>query len=203
MPLKGSFSVNELWEQDRSFEPPKKYMICAGSGRGKSTLLHMLHGSRQDYEGQIEIDGQDLKEFSANQWAELRASKLAFVFQDLRLFPQLTAEENLLLLEKIRPVAGLKDRIAAFSQALGVSDCLSKNCGILSLGQQQRIAIIRALLQDFACLIMDEPFSHLDEENQQKLGQLIEEVLKEKNAGLILSSLRDQAPLAIDERIYL
>jgi len=163
----------------------------------------MLHGSRQDYEGQVFIDDQELSGFSSNQWAELRSSRMAFVFQDLRLFPQLTAEENLILLEKIRPITDLTQQIHAMAKTLDIESSLKKKCGILSLGQQQRIAIIRALLQNFECLVMDEPFSHLDEENQLKAGRLIEQVLNKKNAGLILSSLNDQAPLSIDERIYL
>jgi len=203
IPLKGSFSVHALWGQEYEFQRQRKYLICAGSGRGKSTLLHMLHGSRQDYDGQIIIDEEDLSLYSSNQWSKLRSTRLAFVFQDLRLFPQLTAEENLLLLEKIRPTKDLNQRIHSMAKALDIEASLAKKCSILSLGQQQRVAIIRALLQDFEFLIMDEPFSHLDEENQQRAGNLIEEVLAEKNAGLLLSGLSDDAPLSIDERINL
>lgn len=202
IPLKGSISADSNWNKELEFISPKTYLICAGSGKGKSSLLHMLHGSRRDYEGQIRIDGEVLSEFSPNKLAQMRAKKMAFVFQDLRLFPQLTAFENLNLLQNIHGLE-LGTKISEYAERLGVSDCLPKPCRILSLGQQQRIAILRALLQDFEFLVMDEPFSHLDEENQKKAGQLIDEVLKSKNAGLVMSALSENAPLHIDERMFL
>jgi len=202
-PLLGSYSAHELWGKEYTFQSHKKYLITAASGKGKSTLLHILHGSRTDFRGQIWVDQENLEQYSSKQWSSLRSTRLAFVFQDLRLFPQLNAMDNLLLLERIQPLKSLNERINQYAERMGIEECLLKKCGILSLGQQQRVAIIRGLLQDFEFLVMDEPFSHLDEENQAKAGKLIEMVLEEKQAGFILSSLSEQAPLSIDERILL
>ena len=80
-------------------------------------------------------------------------------------------------------------KIISFLETLDISDFIDKKCEKLSLGQQQRTAIVRALLQPFDWIFLDEPFSHLDKENTEKASELIEQIAKEENAGLVITSL--------------
>src|SRR5690606_37979497 len=95
------------------------------------------------------------------------------------------------------------ETIQNYSSRLGISELLNKNCGLLSYGQQQRVAILRALIQEFEWLIMDEPFSHLDKENTAHVCALLIDVLESKKAGLIMSSLGFDYPLIFDEKMAL
>lgn len=202
-PLIGSFTDHPLWGKEYTFSATKKYLITAESGKGKSTLIHLIHGSRRDFTGSLYYDSVDSSAYTPAQWAELRSKKIAFVFQDLRLFPQLSGFENLQIPHYIHPLENFKGKAMFYAEKLGIADHLPKKCGILSLGQQQRVAIVRALLQDFEYLLMDEPFSHLDEANQVLGAELIHAVLKEKNAGMLLSSLSTETSFQCDENLSL
>ena len=90
-------SASDIWATSRIFEKGKQYLITAPSGRGKSTLLHLIYGLRRDYTGAIKISAQAVQTFEPDAWAELRQQKLSIVFQDLRLFLHLTALENIQL----------------------------------------------------------------------------------------------------------
>ena len=181
------------------FEKGKHYLISAPSGRGKSTLLHILYGIRDDYEGTAAISGKNLRQFTADDWAACRQKQLSIVFQDLRLFPRLTALENILL------KAGLTETITEvdirqWANRLGVAENLNQTAATLSYGQRQRIAIIRALCQPFNFLLLDEPFSHLDEENIRRATSLVLEVCERQNAGIVLVSLGDDYFFDYDEK---
>lgn len=203
VPFAGSVTGHEVWGQDFTFHSKNNYLLTAPSGKGKSTLIHILHGSRTDFTGTLWINEQDSATFRPSEWASFRSEKIAVVFQDLRLFPQLTAHENLQIPHLIHKNPNFEDEVIRYSHALGMDAHLHKKCGILSLGQQQRIALIRALLQDFSCLLMDEPFSHLDTANQEVASELIHQVLLQKNAWMIVSSLGGESPLLFTERIAL
>src|SRR6185295_14901973 len=132
----------------------------APSGTGKSTLIAYLYGIRKDFSGTIRF-GND-SSISLKQWSELRNKKIAVVFQDLRLFPQLTAMENIQLKNSFSK-SKTEEEIIQLAAKLGIDHKLKSKCGNLSLGQQQRVAIIRSLCQPFEFLLLDEPFSHLDD----------------------------------------
>lgn len=200
-PLAGTFSFHPIWGQEFRFSSSKNYQITAASGKGKSTLLHILHGSRSDFSGNLILNQRDSALFDADEWAEIRSQKIAFVFQDLRLFSHLSAYDNLRIRDAIFPVPDFENKVAEYSRILGMESHLEKICGLLSLGQQQRIAILRALLQDFECLIMDEPFSHLDKDLQSSTAELVEKILIEKKANMIVSALETETYLHFDERI--
>ncbi|HCS20473.1 MAG TPA: ABC transporter [Bacteroidetes bacterium] len=202
-PFEGMVSGHAVWGQDFTFHPQNNYLLTAPSGKGKSTLLHILHGSRRDFAGSLWIDERNSATFRPAEWAAYRSEKIAVVFQDLRLFPQLTGRENLRIPHLIHNNPNLEEEQNRYVAALGMDGHLEKKCGILSLGQQQRIALIRALLQDFSCLLMDEPFSHLDTANQEVASELIHQVLAQKKAAMIVSSLGIETPLNFTERITL
>jgi len=192
----------EIWNKDLSFEKGKKYLVIAPSGKGKSTLLHCIYGIRKDFEGTILFNNKCIKKYESDELAEIRQNKLSIVFQDLRLFEQLTAKENIMLKNKLQNHKTLK-QINEMAQKLGVSDLLKKTCGTLSFGQRQRIAIIRALCQPFDFLLLDEPFSHLDEVNIKAATQLIKKECEDQGSSLILVSLGDDYFFDYSDKIIL
>lgn len=189
VPLTGSaFQPESVWERDISFSSPQYTLVRAPSGTGKSTLISLIYGTRNDYTGDMKIDGKLLRSYSLRDWSDLRRKKLSVVFQDLRLFPELTALENIRIKAQLEGNVS-DEKIKSLAERLGMGHKLSQSCGTLSLGQQQRIAVVRSLVQPFEMLLLDEPFSHLDTENTRIACELIGEACRENNAGLILTSL--------------
>ncbi len=198
--LEQDTSGSEVWESESVlFEQGKCYILEAPSGRGKTSLLSVIYGIRKDYQGTVLLDNKSVAQFSWKEWSTLRKNKLSYIFQGLELFESLTARENILLKNSI---TGFQPphRIEEMAQTLGIEDFMDRKAGILSFGQQQRVAIIRALCQPFNFLLADECFSHMDLQNSQNAYQLIQEECSAQGAGLLLTSLNDTGFLKADER---
>jgi len=193
---------SDVWLGKCTFRRGQRYLIKAPSGRGKSSFMHLLYGMRRDYQGLVLIDEKQVGKMKVEELANLRKSKLAIVFQDLRLFPQLTALENILIKNSL---TGHKtvDEIHQMAARLNVVDILDQTPTTLSYGQQQRIALIRALCQPFDYLLLDEPFSHLDKANIRQAGSLIDQELKATGSGLIIVSLGSDYGLKFDYTLNL
>ncbi len=200
IPLQGFVSDSKVWATDYIFESGKHYLVNAESGKGKTTLLSVVYGLRSDYEGSIIINGKANKANSYNDWAALRQNKLSMMFQDLRLFPTITSLENIILKNNLTNHYTLDD-IIQMTKQLNVVSLMDRRCETLSLGQQQRIALIRCICQPFEWLLLDEPFSHLDMGNANKCMELIMEECRKRNAGLILTSLGEYIQEGFDEKI--
>ena len=188
-------SASGVWGSALILDSGKRHLVSGVSGLGKSTLLHLLCGIRRDFSGQILINGSDSSAFTEEDWTNLRSRQVALLFQDLRLFPTLTARENMELLPA-RDENAISPE--AMAERLGMTEYMDKPCGILSQGQRQRMALIRVLSRSFELLLLDEPFSHLDDENTQRAHELVEEELGRRQAGLVLSALEDTSGFAID-----
>lgn len=198
--LEQDTSGSEVWESESVlFEQGKCYILEAPSGRGKTSLLSVIYGIRKDYQGTVLLDNKSVAQFSWKEWSTLRKNKLSYIFQGLELFESLTARENILLKNSI---TGFQPphRIEKMAQTLGIEDFMDRKAGILSFGQQQRVAIIRALCQPFNFLLADECFSHMDLQNSQNAYKLIQEECSAQGAGLLLTSLNDTGFLKADER---
>lgn len=185
-------SSSDVWSKEINLSGGETVQVVAKSGKGKSTLLHIIYGLRSDYEGSCEIDHSNIRTLSEEDWLGLRSAKLSLLFQDLRLFQNLTARENLDLLPCLDPEA---PSIKKMCEQLEISHLLDRKIASLSLGQRQRIALVRTLRKPFRWLLLDEPFSHLDAEISHAAARLIEETIKQKKAGLIISSLQPEGPL--------
>jgi ABC-type lipoprotein export system ATPase subunit len=185
------FSSAGIWNNFAVFETGNNYLITAPSGSGKTSLLSFIYGIRKDYKGDIFFNGKKISDFKLNNWAEIRRDKISLVFQDMRLIPDLTAGENLLLKNSLTNHKNEKD-IKEMMDYLGLHDKWNQKCKTLSLGQQQRVAIIRALLQPFNFLLLDEPFSHIDTDNIKKATALINTTCKRTGANIIMMSLNDK-----------
>ena len=182
----------QSWDIDLTL--PDKWnigVIVGPSGSGKTSLIHFLYGLRKDYSGNILFDKKDLRNLDAEDFATMRSQRCSIIFQDLRLFPDLTARENIELKRVLQKPFYENNVIDEMAVQLGIASILNQKAAICSYGEQQRIAIIRSLMQPFNWLIMDEPFSHLDKNNIDKAAALIEAECKKRNAGFILTDLED------------
>ena len=168
------------------FEQGQRYLIRAQSGQGKTSLLNFIYGASFSYDGKITYNEM----FNKKEVLRYRIDKLSYVYQDLRLFPTLTAFENIILKNKLTHYK-TEDQINSLIERVGLSHKRDTLVQTLSLGQRQRIALLRALCQPFEVLLLDEPFSHLDDSNTTILREIIEEELQARNASLLLTSLED------------
>lgn len=184
---KENFS-SEIWLQETTFQKGEYYLLEAASGTGKSSLCSFLYGYRRDYIGDICFDNQNIRNFSGEGWNLLRRNSLSLLFQELRLFPELTARENVLLKNNL---TGFKSRewIEAAFCRLGIADKQAEPAGKLSFGQQQRVAVIRALCQPLDFILLDEPVSHLDNDNSETMVQLLLEEVRQQGAGIMVTSI--------------
>jgi ABC-type lipoprotein export system ATPase subunit len=181
-------SASEVWRKDLTFSKGEYVKIVAPSGSGKSSLMHFLYGLRNEYTGNIVYNNQKLSTYSAEDFAGYRKDHVSIVFQDLRLFPEQTVFENLELKRQLNPFHPA-EKIKEMAERLGIGNKLASKSRICSYGEQQRVAIIRALLQPFDFLLLDEPFSHLDDANSQNAMQLMLEESKLRNAAIIFADL--------------
>lgn len=177
---------SDIWMQNISWNKQEQIFIQAPSGTGKTTLIHVLYGLRNDHEGTVRWDDRVITDREA--MALLRTNDVSVIFQDLRLFPELTAWENLEIKRSLTNTVTV-DEMAHWMERLGVDKKKNAPGKTLSYGEQQRFAIIRALLQPFQWLLMDEPFSHLDKVNTRKAASLIGEVVQQRGVSFLLADL--------------
>lgn len=195
-----SVSESEIWGENIEFNPTDSILVHAPSGKGKSTLLHLIYGLRKDFSGSLILGDISSEKIGSGDWESLRAQKLSILFQDLRLFPHLTAQENLSLLPAVSENRPL---IEEMCQQLNIGSLLEQKVCTLSHGQRQRFALIRSLLKPITWLLLDEPFSHLDEKNTEAAVRLIEQIRAKDNFGLIQTSLSQRSFLSYDRILQL
>ena len=193
---------SEIWNNTIKITKGQKLQIISPSGSGKTSLIHFLYGLRKDYKGNINFDDKNINSFSAEDFAEYRSKNISIIFQDLRLFPDHSANENINIKRLLQPFH-LINNIKEMAQYLGIASKLDQHASTCSYGEQQRIAIIRSLQQPFDFLLMDEPFSHLDENNRQKAMELIEAEAAKRNAAIILADLKPRAYFKADSTLHL
>ena len=203
IPLADSpIAPDSCWKKEIGFNTADFFLVEAPSGKGKSTLINIFYGTRRDYDGNVLFDGKNINGFSIHHWTKLRQDFFSVVFQELKLFPQLTAFENIRIKNELTNTLR-EDEIHSMSEQLGISNRLHNKCGTLSLGQQQRVAIIRALAQPFKFILLDEPFSHLDTENSKIASELILNSCKKNKAGLLLTSLGETNHFNFTDKIFI
>lgn len=185
---------SEIWRGDVVLERGKRYIIEAESGTGKSSLCAYIYGMRSDYTGRIEFDGRDISGIGIHDWQEIRRSSLAYLPQDMDLFAELTAIENIEL-KRVLTDSVSRENVEMWLVELGIADRRDFPVGKMSIGQRQRVAIIRALCQPFDFLLLDEPVSHLDEVNNLKVSELVTRVAAARGAGIIATSVGNHLQL--------
>ena len=169
-----------------TFEQGEFTAITGPSGSGKSTLLHVLSSLENPTSGEVIYNGESLKKYNDNQLSILRRRRFGFVFQAYNLVQELTGMENILLpvmLDKKTPDEAYLNRL---TEVLGVEDRLSHLPSAMSGGQQQRIAIARALANKPSILFADEPTGNLDGKSGREVLALLKYVSAEFGITLIL-----------------
>lgn len=187
---KDQVAGSEIWGKKIAFNKGEHVHIVAPSGSGKTSLIHFIYGVRKDYEGIISYQNENIKNFSLEKFSNLRQKNVSIVFQDLRLFTDQGVRENIELKRQLDPYHP-PQKIDEMAMRLGIANKLGRLAKTCSYGEQQRIAIIRSLMQPFDFLLLDEPFSNLDEDNRRKAFELIHEECKQRNASMIFADLKE------------
>jgi putative ABC transport system ATP-binding protein len=185
-------------------------LIRGSSGSGKTTLLNLLTGITVPQSGSVEVLGTSLPSLSQRQRDQFRADNLGVIFQQFNLLPYLSLLENALLPcwfsgQRREKAGNVQDALSRLFAALNVpEELLDKPAGKLSVGQQQRVAVARALIGSPAIVIADEPTSALDTENRDRFLQLLFQEANERGCTLIFVShdpyIADQFPRVLEMR---
>lgn len=193
---------SQVWRSQISFERGQNYVIEAPSGTGKSSLCAYIYGNRRDYLGNIGFDGKDISTITPAQWQKIRRTELAYLPQELDLFPELTALQNIELKNDLTGHAS-SAQIEEWMRLLGIDSRTHYPVGRMSIGQQQRVAIIRCICQPFSFLLIDEPVSHLDPRNNQIAAEIIMGEARRQGAAIIATSVGNRIGITVDTLLHL
>ncbi|HEV8083526.1 MAG TPA: ATP-binding cassette domain-containing protein [Chitinophagaceae bacterium] len=186
---KEKIAGSQVWGQNLVINKGEHLHIVAPSGSGKTSLIHFIYGLRKDFSGIISYGNTQIKNLSTEGFSSFRQNKISIIFQDLRLFNGMSVRENLEIKRLLDPYH-LADTIEDMAERLGIGSRLDKPAKTCSYGEQQRIAIIRSLMQPFDFLLLDEPYSHLDDVNRNKATKLIYEECEKRNAAMVFADLK-------------
>jgi ABC-type lipoprotein export system ATPase subunit len=194
--------VSDVWGTDLLFEKGKSYLIKAASGRGKSSLCSYIYGLRNDYQGVISFDDRPVSDIRPAEWNSIRQNNLGVLFQDLRLFTDLNAVENVMIKAGLTSFCDEKKVIEMLCE-LGLSDRLDRPVRLLSFGQQQRVAFVRMMCQKADFWMLDEPVSHLDHGNATIMVQMLEQEIARTGTGLLVTTIGHDLPYNYDKTLML
>ncbi len=194
--------VSDVWNEEITFHKGHYYLLEANSGKGKSTFCSYLIGYRRDFDGKILFDEQNINTLTIKDWAEIRTRHVSYLFQELRLFPELTALENVMIKNNMTHFK-TKAQILDWFDELDIADKVNVRIGQMSFGQQQRVALIRSLVQPFDFLLADEPISHLDDDNSNAMAQVLLREATHQGAGVIVTSIGKHLGLKYDKVVRL
>lgn len=181
-------AASGLWLADFAFCRGRDYLVEAASGAGKSSLCSFIYCERKDYRGRIAFDGRDAARLSVKEVCDLRRRHLSLLPQELRLFPELSAVDNILLKNRLTDYRS-EAEIRAMLDRLELAAKCDTPVGRLSIGQMQRVAIVRALCQPFDFLLLDEPVSHLDSRCNRMVADLVSDEAGAQTASVIATSV--------------
>jgi len=163
--------------------------IMGDSGSGKSTLLNILSGLETMDSGSMQWKEEQINKKSLNYFAKKRVDFIGFIFQSFHLIPDMNVYENLILSAKISsslPDVQIKDSILDLLERVDLQDSITQSVETLSGGEKQRVAIVRALLNDPSVIFADEPTGNLDDQSSATVFGMLLDLVKEKNKSLIL-----------------
>ena len=188
---------------DLRVEPGEVVAIVGASGAGKSTLLQILGTLDVPNQGELHIDGKPVHGMSRSALSRFRNENLGFVFQSHRLLPEFNALENVLMPAWIAgaPEKDAKDRAASLLDDLGLGHRAHHNPSELSGGEQQRVAVARALMNQPRVLLADEPSGNLDSENAAMLHDLFFELRERHGQTIVLVTHNEQLAQRADRML--
>lgn len=186
----GTQQLHVLRDLDMSVERGEMVAVVGASGVGKSTLLHLLGGLDRADSGSILVDAADIGALRDDALTAFRNKSVGFVFQFHHLLPEFTALENAempLRIARMNPTDSRR-RAEAVLQRLGLGDRLTHRPSMLSGGEQQRVAVARALVTEPSVLLADEPTGDLDEQTAEALHALLREMHRERNLSSVIAT---------------
>lgn len=191
-----SYSITEggrkrilLNNVNAEFEGGKITVISGPSGSGKTTLLYAMAGLLDGVDGSVYIGNQDLNQASAKKKAELRLQNISIIFQNLNLFSFMNVEDNILVplyLKNRKITEEIRNKIAHYLDLMCLGQIQKKAISNLSGGEQQRVAIIRALIDNPEVVLCDEPTASLDSENTRQFMDTLVKISKESGAAIVI-----------------
>ena len=184
----GDSSLTILHPVDLRIAASQRVAIVGPSGSGKSTLLGLIAGLDAPSSGQIFIDGIDITALDEDNLAQLRGSKIGFVFQSFHLIPSLTAMENILVPLEIAGVSNARVKAHSLLEEVGLANRGHHYSSQLSGGEQQRIAIARALANEPSIVLADEPTGNLDSANGAHIIELLLDVNRRGGTTIVLGT---------------
>jgi lipoprotein-releasing system ATP-binding protein len=198
-------TLNVLRGLDLSVEPGEMVAIVGASGVGKSTLLHVLGGLDRFDAGEIRIGDADLRKLGDDELVAFRNRRIGFVFQFHHLLPEFSALENAEMPMRIAglPAAERRSRARVLLERVGLGDRLTHRPGMLSGGEQQRVAVARALAMRPALLLADEPTGDLDERTADDLHALVREMHREHALTSLIATHNSRLAAACDRVLRL
>ncbi len=180
---------SDIYLSDFEVDNNTFYLIKGHSGSGKTSLLNFIFGKSFSYDGEIFYDNINVKTIS--DFSDIRIRKISYIFQDLKLFGNLTAYENVVVKNNLAKAVN-ENQIDLWFEKLNIADKKNSLISTMSLGERQRVAILRAICQPYEILLLDEPFSHIDKKNQKLASEIITERTRQQKASLLLATLDDE-----------
>lgn len=197
----GSATIHALSNVDLVVRAGEFVSLAGPSGSGKSTLLNCIGGLDQPTSGSVSVGGVSLGELNSAELADLRLSRIGFVFQSFNLIPVLSAIENVEFIMQLQGVDAIErhSRAGKMLDALGIGELAARRPGELSGGQQQRVAVARAIVSQPLLLLADEPSANLDSASTTDLLNLLQQINTEQGMTIITAT-HDPAVMAFSRR---
>jgi len=186
----GSQQLHVLRDLDLTVEQGEMVAVVGASGVGKSTLLHLLGGLDRTDSGSIQVGDTNIGAMTDESLTNFRNKHVGFVFQFHHLLPEFTAVENAEMPLRIARVSAsdARNRATAVLQRLGLGERLTHRPTMLSGGEQQRVAVARALVTEPSVLLADEPTGDLDEKTAEALHALLREMHRERHLSSVIAT---------------
>jgi putative ABC transport system ATP-binding protein len=193
--------LNVLSEVSLQIDEGEFVSVVGKSGSGKTTLLSLLAGLDHPSRGTVELDGQRIDHLSEEELAPLRSKTIGFIFQSFHLVPTLSVLENVMIPSQLAGVRDAKEKALELIEKVGLQDRLGSRPSQLSGGEQQRVSICRALINQPRILFADEPTGNLDTHHGNKVMDLLIDLKANRTLVLVTHdrSLSERA----DRRIHL
>jgi len=182
----GGHKVNILNGIDLVIPSGQFVAITGVSGSGKTTLLSLIAGLDEPTGGNITIDGQDITKLSEDELAELRSQHFGFIFQNFNLIPTLTALENVTLSAELNGSNGTQKKSTELLSLVGLENRNHHYPAQLSGGEQQRLSLARAFINEPSIVLADEPTGNLDSENSKRILDLMTDIHRNKKSTIAL-----------------
>jgi putative ABC transport system ATP-binding protein len=199
--FEGNIKHSVLSNFELSISKGEIIILLGKSGSGKSTLLNIISGIDVPDGGSVSIDGTDITKLSEKERTLTRKNKIGFIFQFFNLIPTLTVKENLQLPLELNNDDNQEERIKSILTEVGLLDRANTYPDKLSGGEQQRIAIARALIHNPDIILADEPTGNLDYETGLQIVDLLDRVVKKKGKTMIMVT-HSKDVIGLADKIY-